>query len=331
VVGTQNRIDFNDAVAIAAGDGGGPDCAINPAIGKPASTFTFIPAGCTPGLDCSGLRAFVLSFEDLAPIPDGSVLYTCRAQVTADTEPGNYVLGAAERLAAGAAGELLPADGEDAVIEVGGTPLLAISLGDAHAAAGQRVEVPVRLDILDDGIAVAGTQNDIHFPAAAAIAATDGGEPDCVANAAIDKDGTSFFFLPVDCTAGLDCTTVRAVVLALDNVDPIADQSELYRCAVQIAADAAVGTYVLRNSDAAAAGPTGDEFAAQANDGEIEVVCPGDCDGDGEVGIGEILRGVALSLGDAPTDTCMTFDLDADGQVAITEIVRAVSSALEGC
>jgi hypothetical protein len=62
-------------------------------------------------------------------------------------------------------------------------------------------------------------------------------------NDAIEKGGTSFAFQPSGCTAGTDCTGVRALVLALDNVDPIPTGSVLYTCQVAIAGDAADGDF----------------------------------------------------------------------------------------
>ena len=56
--------------------------------------------------------------------------------------------------------------------------------------------------------------------------------------------------------------------------------------------------------------------------------CAGDCNADGTVAINELIRGVAIALGNAPVSDCPTFDADADGTVAVNELVRAVSAAL---
>jgi hypothetical protein len=77
VAGTQNDINFPREAQIAATDNDTPDCAVNPDIGKEATGFVFLPHGCTPGVDCTGVRALVLSTSNVDPIPDGSVLYTC--------------------------------------------------------------------------------------------------------------------------------------------------------------------------------------------------------------------------------------------------------------
>jgi hypothetical protein len=59
--------------------------------------------------------------------------------------------------------------------------------------------------------------------------------------------------------------------------------------------------------------------------------CVGDCDGDGEVSIGELITGVNISLGNQQISVCPAFDANGDGQVGINELIQAVNNALEGC
>lgn len=60
--------------------------------------------------------------------------------------------------------------------------------------------------------------------------------------------------------------------------------------------------------------------------------CTGDCDGNGEVAINELLQGVNIALGTQPVDACAMFDVAAaDGQVSIAELLTAVHASLEGC
>jgi YVTN family beta-propeller protein len=59
--------------------------------------------------------------------------------------------------------------------------------------------------------------------------------------------------------------------------------------------------------------------------------CAGDCDGDGEVSISELIRGVNIALGNDPVSNCPAFDTSGDGEVAISEIIAAVNAALSGC
>ena len=63
----------------------------------------------------------------------------------------------------------------------------------------------------------------------------------------------------------------------------------------------------------------------------VAIGCAGDCGGDGQVSIDELIRGVNIALGAQAVDDCPAFDADANGQVDIAELVRAVNAALNGC
>ncbi len=58
--------------------------------------------------------------------------------------------------------------------------------------------------------------------------------------------------------------------------------------------------------------------------------CVGDCDGDGEVMMNELITGVNMALGFGGL-TCATFDRDGNGVVTVDEILVAVNVALTGC
>ena len=59
--------------------------------------------------------------------------------------------------------------------------------------------------------------------------------------------------------------------------------------------------------------------------------CVGDCDGDGIVSIGDLVRGVALALGELVAAPCLAVDTNSDLTVSIAELVAAVRHALDGC
>ena len=61
------------------------------------------------------------------------------------------------------------------------------------------------------------------------------------------------------------------------------------------------------------------------------VACVGDCNGDGEVTVDELLTMVNIALGTADVSTCTAGDANRDGQVTIDEILAAVNAALTGC
>lgn len=332
VIAIQNRIDFAPPLRVAALPNGQPDCTVDAAINKPATTFHFFPAGCS-STGCTAVRAVVLAFDNVEIIPDGATLYTCRISVDASAMQGTYVLRSSETAGSDASANLLPASGRDGEVTVFlDDALVAIEVGDVRAVSGQQAIVAVSLRALSaEAPDVAGTQNEIFFDPTTPIAVTEDGEPDCSVNPDIHKDGTSFLFLPPECTVGVDCAGVRAFVLALDNTTPIADGAVLYRCGVKVAADATVGTYPLTNENAVAGDPSGNPVAARARSGQVEVICAGDCDHNGQVAIFELLRGVNILLGNDALSVCQMFDSDGSGDVNVNEVVQAVSSALRGC
>jgi hypothetical protein len=63
----------------------------------------------------------------------------------------------------------------------------------------------------------------------------------------------------------------------------------------------------------------------------MPIPCVGDCNGDGQVTIGEILTTVDIALGNADVSTCRDGDANHDGQITIDEILAAVDHALNGC
>ena len=134
----------------------------------------------------------------------------------------------------------------------------AMQIGTASGALGQQVSFAV---MLHTGSAqVAGAQNDIAFDGInIRIAAKANGHPDCTVNADINKGATSFAFRPNGCT-GTACTSIRALVLATDNVDPIADGSVLYTCTANVAAGAADGQYPLSISGVILEDPSGNQI-----------------------------------------------------------------------
>jgi hypothetical protein len=59
--------------------------------------------------------------------------------------------------------------------------------------------------------------------------------------------------------------------------------------------------------------------------------CLGDCDGDGQVRIDELLRGVAIGLGAVAVETCALYACPAPGCVIIQVLISSVEHALRGC
>jgi hypothetical protein len=59
--------------------------------------------------------------------------------------------------------------------------------------------------------------------------------------------------------------------------------------------------------------------------------CAGDCNGDGEVPVNELITAVNIALGNSALTACPAVDTGGDGDVGINELIQAVNSALAGC
>lgn len=59
--------------------------------------------------------------------------------------------------------------------------------------------------------------------------------------------------------------------------------------------------------------------------------CIGDCNGDGQVTVDELITGVDIALGMAPLASCATMDVNVDKRVTVDELLQAVEDALSGC
>ena len=59
--------------------------------------------------------------------------------------------------------------------------------------------------------------------------------------------------------------------------------------------------------------------------------CAGDCDGNQQVTISELIRGLGITLGRNPIAACPAFDVDGNGGLGIDELIAAVDAALSGC
>ena len=104
------------------------------------------------------------------------------------------------------------------------------------------------------------------------------------------------------------------------------------------------GTYILfgaGNSVDFFGSPSGDLAAittVMVNVGDVQptptatpLPCAGDCNGNGEVAVNELVAGVNIALGSATVAVCMACDTDGDGHVSVSELIAAVRRALDGC
>ncbi|MGH7787081.1 MAG: hypothetical protein ACRERC_09465 [Candidatus Binatia bacterium] len=59
--------------------------------------------------------------------------------------------------------------------------------------------------------------------------------------------------------------------------------------------------------------------------------CVGDCNGNGQINIAELVTGVSIALGDAQLDICALLDRNESARVEIGELIATVAAALHGC
>jgi hypothetical protein len=59
--------------------------------------------------------------------------------------------------------------------------------------------------------------------------------------------------------------------------------------------------------------------------------CVGDCDGDGQVNVNELVLGVDILMGNRDLSACEGLDLSGNGSVEVDELLKAVDDALDGC
>ncbi len=83
--------------------------------------------------------------------------------------------------------------------------------------------------------------------------------------------------------------------------------------------------------------PTADDTATATPEDTVTlppvtpIACHGDCDGDGQVTIAELIRAVTIALETADVSVCPAVDADGDGTVTVNELILAVLKALGGC
>lgn len=285
VAGTQNYIQFAPTLEIAQKANGKPDCAVNPDIDKGATSFAFVPPGCS-GAACTSVLAIVASTDNVDPISDGSPLYTCKVNV-GFVDPDSYefvILGA---IASDPDGNQLETGGTSGAVLVEGGPEPTatptntpgaqcgppdIEFPTVPAQAGTQVTVEATLRA--GNASITGTQNDFAFSAPLAIAAKANGKPDCTVNPDIEKPDASFSFQPSGCT-GASCTSIRATILPIDNLDPIPDGSVIYTCKINIASGATEGNYPLIVTGVIFSDPSGNQVpGATGCSGEVVVSEP---------------------------------------------------------
>lgn len=264
VAGTENTIEFGPEVQITG-------CAVNPDIMREASAFSLSPSGCDG--DCESVKGLILSFSNLDPLPDGTVLYTCDVDA-GGAAPGDYPLTCTGPGASDPAGNAVDTNCTDGTVTVPDVPVAQIVVGTATGVPGGTAQVDISLNLLDEAAEVAGTENVLSFSMEAAIVG-------CTFNPDIMREASAVSFQPTGCTPGDDCDSVKALVLSFSNLDPLPDDVVLYTCDVALAGGTAAatvsgttGTFPIECSDAGASDPEGNPLTIECVDGSVTIEEP---------------------------------------------------------
>lgn len=87
VAAVQVDLSYNPDAFTVRSVSGVPDCQVAPGLNR-FFFFGFVPVGCAP---CSTLRAVIFTVGDpITAIPDGSRLFSCRLDIAAQAQPGDY-------------------------------------------------------------------------------------------------------------------------------------------------------------------------------------------------------------------------------------------------
>lgn len=268
--GLAHALVFPPAARIAADGDGRPACATL-APGREA-LIRFAPDGGTPGQSCGGIDVRLPALG-LAPLEKTLLLYRCAVDAATDAAPGDYRLPLTDVDLRDADGDMLAISPEirDGHVVVMDAFPNAIVLQPVSGKPGEQVEAAATLRA---GEEIIGAQADVLFDRATPVIARANGRPSCQRGPEILLGGTSFGFLPAGCDPARDCLGVRALVLALDNVFPIPDGSELFHCDVAIADTATARAHPLQLANLDASDIDGNRVFVAGEDGQISVIGP---------------------------------------------------------
>ncbi len=364
IAALESDLAFPASAPIAAKANGRPDCTVNLDINKGATSFGFLPVNCS-GAACTTVRAIVISFDDSNPIADGSVLFTCSLNVDASASGRLDYTFSGTILSDPGGAKVLDSGDQDGELCVATAPPPRCPT-PRPGPSGPAIWIPdqtalpvpsaITVRLANDPTEIAALESDLTFPVTAPIAAKANGKPDCTVNPDIDKNATTFGFRPPGCS-GSACTTMRVIVLAIDNTNAIPVGSPLFTCNIDSSAGiTGILDYVFM--DTVLSDPSGHKVPdAGDQDGRICVddggpgptatptasptwtpspsptptpACSGDCGGIAQVTVADVITLVNIALGNEPPSAC-SHGIPSGSVADISLIIQAVGHALNDC
>lgn len=239
-----------------------------------------------------------------------------------------------------------------ALIPASAAAAVRLEVGRVEAEPGERVSVPVRL-VVDGGEDVATIGNDITFDATVLrVARAEGGSPDCAIEPGLQLFLSSFFDQPPDCDLeARECFGLRALAVLLQ-LGPPPHDLVVYRCNVEVAADAPPGIYLLANGSASYADSNAIEGPVLAVAGSVAVSpdlitptpqtpvptprvlgpsCTGDCDASGDVTASEESALVRAVFDADELRGCVGTREGSEEPAKAAHLLAAVRAREEGC
>lgn len=104
-----------------------------------------------------------------------------------------------------------------------------------------------------------------------------------------------------------------------------------FSCAGGVAASQTFSVVATIGDSSPVGNAASPNFAVASGFPSAQPACAGDCNGDQQVTVDELITAVNIALGLRPIDDCVVSDSNLDRQVTIDELLTAVNRALAGC
>jgi hypothetical protein len=111
--------DYEPIVSLADASSAEFDPIGGPAKACAAQNFVFLPVGCSPGVNCTGVRYLEIILALYESFPDGGTLFTCTVDIADDLELGTYPVVCSGPQASNPEGLPVPATCTDGTLQIG--------------------------------------------------------------------------------------------------------------------------------------------------------------------------------------------------------------------
>ncbi|MFN0058988.1 MAG: hypothetical protein ACKVX7_11070 [Planctomycetota bacterium] len=254
----QHEIRFDPRAGIAGWVDGRPDCTTH----FDRGVFTFVPRGCVPGEDCTGLQAVITDRYRISDPFDSVVLYECRAEVSAAAPPGRYPILLSPTTAwtccdarpiTELAGAILVGDEPEPPLVPPSAPTglscgifggfaSELCVGSGETEPGGQLDIGV--DFIPRTDHFTQLQGRIRLPESITVARGADGQPECrsaVADTA-GSGGLKIIVAASECGEGALCETLEFSIS--DFIAGMgATRAPLFQCVFEVAESAAPGAY----------------------------------------------------------------------------------------